>query len=90
VLHRPARGGLGGRVAVLATGTGVEEYVDPGTGTDKVIRYAPMEAVKDCLRGAASALPYDHIQINLAAEDLISSEIFAAVKHLVLALDNAL
>lgn len=74
-------------VTILATGTGKENYVKPTGAEDPVVYYGPMEAVKDSLHTAASAMAYDKIFINFIGGNLISKQVLDACEHLVLSLD---
>jgi hypothetical protein len=74
-------------VKVIATGIGKEDYVDPGETLQKVIYYGPMEAVKDALNSAGSAMDYEHIQINFLGGNTILYQVLRAAEHMVLTLD---
>jgi hypothetical protein len=75
---------------VIATGQGVELYKDPGETTVKEVYYGPMEAIKDALTNAASAMDYEELIFNfLGGNDLIAGEVYDAAAELVLMLDVA-
>jgi hypothetical protein len=78
------------KATIIATGRGVELYKDPGTTTEQVIVYAPMDAVRDALMSAQSALQYNQICINFCSgSDGQVLEILSAITKLVLDLDIA-
>ncbi|GKY99615.1 hypothetical protein MPSEU_000915700 [Mayamaea pseudoterrestris] len=76
-----------GDVKIIAKGFGKENYVDPGETLQKAIYYGPMEAVKDALNSAGSAMDYEQIQINFLGGNLILNEVLKAAEHMVLTLD---
>eukprot|EP00978_Attheya_sp_CCMP212_P006698 scaffold15536_cov55-Attheya_sp.AAC.1 len=73
---------------VICTGTGQEEYKDPGTGTAKEITYGPMDAIQKLLASANGVPKKDnHVAIHVAGgSDLILSEVADAMDVLVDAL----
>ena len=73
---------------ILCSGQGVEDYKDPGETTNKVILYGPMEAIKDAITNAASAMESETLVFNfLGGDDLMAGEVMEAASELVLALD---
>jgi hypothetical protein len=85
-----AYGGSTSGARVIATGQGVELYKDPGETTKKEIYYGPMEAIKDAMTNAASAMNYEKLVFNfLGGDDLIAGEVYDAATELVLMLDIA-
>ncbi len=75
-------------VTVLCRGQGVEDYKDPGETTNKEVLYGPMEAIKDAITNAASAMDSETLVFNfLGGDDLMSGEVMEAGSELVLALD---
>jgi hypothetical protein len=73
---------------ILCLGQGVEEYKDPGQTTNKVVLYAPVEAIKDAITNAASAMESEKLVFNfLGGDDLMVGEVMEAGSELVLALD---
>ena len=75
---------------IIAAGRGAELYKDPGTATEQVILYAPIEAVKDSLIGAKSAMQCTNLIINFCSgDDTQVLEVLSAIKRMVLDLDIA-
>lgn len=75
---------------IVAAGRGTELYQDPGSSTDRTIMYAPVEAVKDSLVGAKSAMPFPNLVINFCSgDDAQILEVLSAIKKIVLDLDIA-
>jgi hypothetical protein len=75
---------------IIAAGRGNELYKDPGTTTEQVILYAPIEAVKDSLIGAKSAMQSSNLVINFCSgDDAQVLEVLSAIKKMVLDLDIA-
>jgi hypothetical protein len=75
---------------IIAAGRGTELYKDPGTTTDQVILYAPIEAVKDSLIGAKPAIQCTNLIINFCSgDDAQVLEVLSAIKKMVLDLDIA-
>lgn len=73
---------------VLCSGQGVELYKDPGITTEAIVKYAPIEAVKDAFTNAASAIGCDRLVFNfLGGDDLMLGEVKEAANDLVLMLD---
>ena len=73
---------------IICSGQGVEEYKDPGQTTNKVVLYAPLEAVKNAITNAASAMESEKLVLNfLGGDDLMVGEVMEAGSELVLALD---
>lgn len=75
---------------ILCSGQGVEDYKDPGQSTTKVVDYAPLEAIKDAIRNAASAsaMESNNLVFNfLGGDDLMVGEVMEAGSELVVALD---
>lgn len=73
---------------ILCTGQGVELYKDPGQTTIKEVDYAPLEAIKDAITNAASAMESETLVFNfLGGDDLMVGEVMEAGSELVLALD---
>jgi hypothetical protein len=73
---------------ILCIGQGVELYKDPGTTTKKEVFYAPLEAVKDALTTAASAMSSTHLVFNfLGGDDLMLGEVLNACNDLTINLD---
>jgi hypothetical protein len=77
---------LGARV--IASGSGVESYQDPGSGSEKVVLLAPLRAVEDALQAAKSASDAGEVVINvLGGDDLQFLEVKDALEQLVPQLD---
>lgn len=75
---------------IIAAGRGNELYKDPGTTTEQVILYAPIEAVKDSLVGAKSAMQCSNLIFNFCSgDDAQVLEVLSAIKKMVLDLDIA-
>ena len=75
---------------IIAAGRGTELYRDPGTTTEQIILYAPIEAVKDSLIGAKSAMQSSNLIINFCSgDDAQVLEVLSAIKKIVLDLDIA-
>lgn len=73
---------------ILCSGQGVEDYKDPGQTTNKKVDYAPLEAIKDAITNAASAMESESLVFNfIGGNDLILGEVMEAGSELVLALD---
>merc|ERR1712194_465267 len=73
---------------IICSGQGVEDYKDPGETTNKIVLYAPMEAVKDAVTNAASAMESERLVFNfLGGDDMIAGEVMEAGSELVLTLD---
>lgn len=73
---------------ILCSGQGVELYKDPGQTTVKNVNYAPIEAIKDAITNAASAMESDTLVFNfLGGDDLMLGEVMDAGSELVLNLD---
>jgi len=73
---------------ILCSGQGVELYKNPGQQTIKEVDYAPIEAIKDAITNAASAMESDSLVFNfLGGDDLMLGEVMDAGSELVLALD---
>jgi hypothetical protein len=76
------------QATVVCTGEGKEMYKDPGESLDTLVVLAPMDAVRDALKGAGSAMKADHLVINVAGgDDLQVNEVISALEELVLDLD---
>ena len=74
--------------SILCSGQGVEFYKDPGETVVKEVKYGPMEAIKDSLQNAGSAMDSDSLQFNfLGGDDLNLGEIVQAAEALTLDLD---
>jgi hypothetical protein len=85
---RAALSQVGG--TVICVGRGKELYKDPGETLEADVTLAPVDAVRDALNGAGSAMQYDRIVINFAGgDDLQVLEVLAAVQEMVLDLDIA-
>lgn len=77
-------------IDILAAGLGTELYKDPGATTEQIILYAPVEAVRDALIGAKSAMQSSNIVINFCGGgDAQVLEVLSAIKKMVLDLDVA-
>lgn len=75
---------------IIATGRGTERYQDPGSTTEAIVIHAPSDAVRDCLVGAGSAMPFDTVVVNFCGgDDAQVLEVMEAIRQLVLALDVA-
>ena len=75
---------------IIAAGRGAELYKDPGEATEQVILQAPIEAVKDSLIGAKSAMQCTNLIINFCSgDDAQVLEVLSAIKKMVLDLDIA-
>lgn len=75
---------------IICTGSGVELYADPGEGTTADIKLAPMEAIKDAVAGASSAMDSTTLVLNfLGGDDLMMFEVLEASSQMVLMLDVA-
>jgi hypothetical protein len=73
---------------VLCSGQGIELYKDPGETTEAIVKYAPIEAVKDAVTNAASAMESESLVFNfLGGDDLMMGEVMEAANDLVLMLD---
>lgn len=73
---------------ILCLGKGVEDYKDPGQTTKKEVNYAPLEAIKDAITNAASAMESNNLVFNfLGGDDLMVGEVMEAGTELVLALE---
>lgn len=80
----------GGGGKIIATGMGVELYKDPGDSLESIVKLAPMEAIKDAVNGAASAIKEKKLVINfLGGDDLIVGEVLDATNELVVMMDIA-
>jgi len=74
--------------AILCSGQGVEYYKEPGQTTNKEVDYAPLEAIKDAVTKASSAMESETLVFNfLGGDDLMAGEVLEAGSELVLALD---
>lgn len=81
-------GKSGGKI--IATGKGSELYKDPGESLEAVVKLAPMEAIKDAVNGAASAIEEKELVVNfLGGDDLILGEVLDATNELVVMMDIA-
>ncbi len=79
---------VGGKI--IATGKGVEVYKDPGDALEAIIKLAPMEAIKDAVNGAASAIDEKELVVNFfGGDDLILGEVLDATNELVVMMDIA-
>jgi len=77
-----------GGSTILCSGQGVEDYKDPGETTNKEVFYAPVEACKDAITNAASAMEAETLVFNfLGGDDMMTGEVMEAGNELVLALD---
>lgn len=75
-------------IKIITTGIGKEDYRDPGETTEMVVKLAPLDAVRDSLNAAGSAMEYPRLVINLAGgDDLQVLEVTEAVRLMVLDLD---
>jgi hypothetical protein len=73
---------------IVCTGQGKELYKDPGETAEVVVVLAPLDAVRDALMGAGSAMTADKLVINVAGgDDLQVKEVIEALEELVLDLD---
>ena len=73
---------------ILGTGIGTEVYADPGETSVASVTLAPVDAVRDCLMGVASALEWDRVCLNFAGgTDAQVLEVLAAAREMVLDLD---
>lgn len=79
--------------AIVCSGTGHEIYQDPGSSTryqDKVIKFSPIEAVKDALKSVSESSlgGATSVVVNfLGGDDLITGEVVEACGMLVDSLD---
>lgn len=75
---------------IVCTGQGKENYKDPGETVETLVVLAPMDAVRDALNSAGSAMQADKVVINIAGgDDIQVLEVVDAIKELVLDLDVA-
>lgn len=75
---------------VICTGKGVELYKDPGDSLEAVVKLAPLEAMKDAVSGAASAIECDSLVFNfLGGDDLMMGEVLDAANEMVVMMDIA-
>lgn len=75
---------------IICTGSGVELYTDPGEGTATEVKLAPMEAIKDALAEASSAIESKKLVFNfLGGDDLMMFEVLDASSEMVLKMDVA-
>lgn len=75
---------------IIATGQGVEFYQDPADTLETVVKLGPMEAVKDAMNSAASAIDEKTLVFNfLGGDDLIMGEVMDATNELVVMMDIA-
>jgi hypothetical protein len=73
---------------IVCTGQGRELYADPGETAQVHVVLAPLDAVRDALTGAGSAMAADKLVINVAGgDDLQVKEVIDALEELVLDLD---
>jgi hypothetical protein len=73
---------------IVCTGQGKENYADPGETAEERVTLAPMDAVRDALKGAGSAMAADKLVLNVAGgDDLQIMEVMDALRELVLDLD---
>lgn len=81
-------GKIGGKI--ISIGKGSEIYKDPGDTLDSIIKLSPMEAIKDAVNGAASAIDEKELVVNfLGGDDLILGEVLDATNELVVMMDIA-
>jgi hypothetical protein len=75
---------------ILCTGQGIELYKDPGETLETSVSLAPMEAVKDAVKAAASAMECEQLVFNfLGGDSLMIGEVLDATNELVVMLDIA-
>lgn len=75
---------------IICSGAGKEDYKNPGEGTEAIVVLAPMDAVRDALTGAGSAMNAETIVLNFAGgDDVQVLEVLEAAKQIVLMLDIA-
>jgi len=75
-------------IKIITTGRGKELYKNPGETTEKVVILAPLDAVRDSLNAAGSAMECQRIVINFCGgNDLQVLEVLQAVETMVLDLD---
>ena len=75
---------------IIATGKGTELYKDPGDSLEAIVKLGPMEAIKDAVNGAASAIEEKELVFNfLGGDDLILGEVLDATNELVVMMDIA-
>jgi hypothetical protein len=73
---------------IVCTGQGKELYSDPGETAEVYVVLAPLDAVRDAILGAGSAMAADKLVINVAGgDDLQVKEVIDALEELVLDLD---
>lgn len=81
-------GKIGGKI--IATGQGTELYKDPGDTLEKIVKLGPLEAIKDAVSGAASAIEEKELVLNfLGGDDLVLGEVLDAANELVVMMDIA-
>lgn len=81
-------GKVGGKI--IATGQGKEFYKDPGTTVESVVILAPIEAAKDAVNAAASAIEEDTIIFNfLGGDELVIGQVLEATNEAVVNMDIA-
>jgi hypothetical protein len=75
---------------IICTGKGIELYKDPGKGTEAVVVLAPVDAVREALAVAGSAISASNLVINfVGGDDAQILEVIEAIKQIVLMLDIA-
>jgi hypothetical protein len=73
---------------IICTGQGVELYKDPGDTLERIVRMAPVEAIKDAFVGAGPAIESKELVFNfLGDDDLMMGEVISATNELVVMLD---
>lgn len=73
---------------IVCTGQGKELYADPGATAEMRVVLAPLDAVRDALTTAGSAMACAKLVINVAGgDDLQVKEVIDALEELVLDLD---
>lgn len=74
--------------AIVCSGQGQELYKDPGDTLEKLTLLGPMEAVKDAVAGATSAIQCERLVFNfLGGDDLMLGEVLDATNEMVIMLD---
>jgi hypothetical protein len=81
-------GRLGGKI--LATGQGKELHKNPGESIEAVVQLAPLEAIKDAVNSAASAIEEQMIVFNfLGGDQLMIGQVLDATNEAVVNMDIA-
>jgi hypothetical protein len=75
---------------ILCSGQGTEIYKNPGDTLETVVVVAPMEAIKEAFKAAASAIESEKLVFNfLGGDELMMGEVLEATNEMVVMLDIA-